>query len=49
MPKKYIVELKSGERHQLLELVQNGKGSAKGLTHAHLAKGGCRKRSARLD
>lgn len=36
MPKKYIVKLKSSERHQLFELVQNGKGSAKGLTHARI-------------
>lgn len=36
MPKKYIVKLKLDEREQLLELVQNGKGSAKTLTHAHI-------------
>lgn len=36
MPKKYIVKLKLDEREQLLELVQNGKGSAKALAHAHI-------------
>jgi transposase len=36
MPKKYPVKLKPGERRQLLELVQNGHGSAKVLTHARI-------------
>jgi transposase len=36
MPKKYIVKLRSGERRKLLELVQNGKSSAKALTHARI-------------
>ncbi len=36
MPKKYMVTLKSDERLQLLNLVQNGKGSAKILTHARI-------------
>jgi len=36
MPKKYIVQLKRDERKQLRELVQNGKGSAKALTHARI-------------
>ncbi len=36
MPKKYIVKLKRDERKQLRELVQNGEGSAKALTHAHI-------------
>ena len=36
MPKKYIVKLKRDERKQLRELIQNGKGSAKALTHARI-------------
>ncbi len=36
MPKKYIVKLKRDERKRLRELVQNGKGSAKALAHAHI-------------
>ncbi len=36
MPKKYVIELKRNERKRLLELVQNGKGSAKALTHARI-------------
>jgi transposase len=36
MPKTYIVKLKSDERKQLRALVQNGKGSAKALTHARI-------------
>ena len=36
MPKKHVVKLKRDERKRLLELVQNGKGSAKALTHARI-------------
>jgi transposase len=36
MPKKYIVKLKRDDREQLRELVQNGKSSAKALTHARI-------------
>ena len=36
MPKKYVVNLSRDERKELRELVQNGKGSAKALTHAHI-------------
>jgi transposase len=36
MPKKYMVKLKRDERTQLRELVQNGKDSAKALTHARI-------------
>jgi len=36
MPKKYIVKLKRDERKELHELVRNGKGSAKALTHARI-------------
>jgi transposase len=36
MPKKYIVKLNRDERKQLRELIQNGKGSAKALTHARI-------------
>jgi transposase len=36
MPKKYVVKLKPDERQHLLELVQNGKRSAKALTHARI-------------
>lgn len=36
MPKKYVVKLKRDERKQLRELIQNGKGSAKALTHARI-------------
>ncbi len=36
MPKKYIIKLKRDERTQLRELVQNGKDSAKALTHARI-------------
>ena len=36
MPKKYIVRLKRDERQHLHELVQNGKSSAKMLTHARI-------------
>ena len=36
MPKKYIVKLKRTERTELHELIQNGKSSAKALTHAHI-------------
>jgi transposase len=36
MPKKYIVKLSRDERKQLRELIQNGKGSAKALTHARI-------------
>jgi transposase len=44
MPKKYIVKLRRDERKQLLTLIQNGKGSAKMLAHAHiLLKANCAK------
>jgi transposase len=36
MPKKYIVKLNRDERKQLRELIQNGKGSAKAMTHARI-------------
>jgi len=36
MPKKYIIKLKRDERQHLRELVQNGKDSAKALTHARI-------------
>ena len=36
MPKKYIVRLKRAERKYLQTLAQNGKGSAKTLTHARI-------------
>jgi len=36
MPKKYVVKLKRDERKRLQILVQNGKGSAKRLTHARI-------------
>jgi hypothetical protein len=36
MPKKYIIKLKRDARKQLRELVQNGKDSAKALTHARI-------------
>jgi hypothetical protein len=36
MSKKHVVKLKRDERKHLLELVQNGKGSAKSLTHARI-------------
>lgn len=36
MPKKYIVQLKSGEREQLLELIQKGQSAAHTITHAHI-------------
>ncbi len=36
MPKKYLVKLKRPERKELHELIQNGKGSAKALTHARV-------------
>jgi hypothetical protein len=36
MPKKYIIKLKRDERKHLRELVQNGKDSAKALTHARI-------------
>ncbi len=36
MPKKYMIKLKRDERTQLRELVQNGKDSAKALTHARI-------------
>lgn len=36
MPKKYIVQLKAGEREQLLELVQKGRSAAHSITHAHI-------------
>lgn len=36
MPKKYMVQLKSGERDQLLELIQKGQSAAHTITHAHI-------------
>jgi transposase len=36
MPKKYVVKLKRDERQHLQTLSQNGKGSAKMLTHARI-------------
>jgi transposase len=36
MPKKYIVKLGRDERQSLRELIQNGNGSAKALTHARI-------------
>ena len=36
MPKKYVVKLKRDERQRLQTLIQNGKGSAKMLTHARI-------------
>jgi transposase len=36
MPKKYVVQLKSGEREQLLELIQKGQSAAHSITHAHI-------------
>jgi transposase len=36
MPKKYIVQLKSEERQQLLELTQKGQAAAPTITHARI-------------
>ncbi len=36
MPKKYVVQLKPGEREQLLELIHTGQNAAQAITHAHI-------------